>query len=174
MPGLPAFVTNDRLDTRVANLLGRALFAPVFADPTRSPNIARFAFLDPASRRFHADRDRVTRDAVGVLRVAAGKNPYDPELIRLIGELSTRSEEFRGLWGARAVHVFRQGVRRFRHPVVGEPELDHESMRLPGEDGLSVVVYSAAPGSAATDALTPLASWSATAGRGRRLDAPSR
>ncbi|MFJ8443079.1 helix-turn-helix domain-containing protein [Kitasatospora griseola] len=172
MPDLPAFVTNDRLDALAANPLGRALFAPMFADPTRSPNTARFAFLDPASRRFYVDRERVARDAVGVLRVTAGKNPYDPELIRLIGELSTRSEEFRGLWGARGVHVFRQGVKRFRHPVVGELELDHESMRLPGEDGLSVVVYSAAPGSAATDALTLLASWSATAGRERRLDAP--
>ncbi|PJN29177.1 helix-turn-helix domain-containing protein [Kitasatospora sp. CB02891] len=173
MPDLPAFVTNDRLDTLAANPLGRALFAPMFADPTRSPNTARFAFLDPASRRFYVDRERVTRDAVGVLRVAAGKNPHDPELIRLIGELSTRSEEFRSLWGARDVHVFRQGVKRFRHPVVGELELDHESMLLPGEDGLSVVVYSAAPGSAATDALTLLASWSATAGREQRLGAPS-
>ncbi|KIQ65708.1 XRE family transcriptional regulator [Kitasatospora griseola] len=173
MPDLPAFVTNDRLDALAANPLGRALFAPMFANPARSPNTARFAFLAPASRRFYVDRERVTRDAVGVLRVAAGKNPHDPELIRLIGELSTRSEEFRSLWGARDVHVFRQGVKRFWHPVVGELELDHESMLLPGEDGLSVVVYSAAPGSAATDALTLLASWSAPAGREKRLDAPS-
>ncbi|GGQ78340.1 hypothetical protein GCM10010195_37520 [Kitasatospora griseola] len=173
MPDLPAFVTNDRLDALAANPLGRALFAPMFADPTRSPNTARFAFLDPASRRFYVDRERVTRDAVGVLRVAAGKNPHDPELIRLRGELSTRSEEFRSFWGARDVHVFRQGVKRFRHPVVGELELDHESMLLPGDDRLSVVVYGAAPGSAATDALTLLASWSATAGREKRLDAPS-
>ncbi|MGW4380463.1 helix-turn-helix transcriptional regulator [Kitasatospora sp. NPDC004531] len=165
MPDLPAFVTNDRLDTLAANPLGRALFAPMFADPTGSPNTARFVFLDPAARRFYADREQVARDAVGGLRVAAGKNPFDPELTRLIGELSTRSAEFSRLWGAGDVHVFRRGVKRLRHPVVGELELDHESMRLPDENGLSVVVYSAPPGGPAADALSVLASWAATADR---------
>ncbi|WP_443135046.1 MmyB family transcriptional regulator [Kitasatospora sp. CB01950] len=88
--------------------------------------------------------------------------------------MSTRSEEFRTLWAARDVHVFRTGVKRFRHPAVGELELDHESRRLPGENGLSVVVYSAAPGSAADDALALLAGRSATAGPQQRIDAPTR
>lgn len=142
MPHLPAFVKNDRLDILAANALGRALFAPLYADPTTGANTARFAFLSPAARHFYTDWERVTHESVGVLRVAAGKNPYDKELSNLIGELCTRSGIFRTMWGSHDVHVFREGTKRLRHPVVGDLQLDHESMQL-DDDGLSVVVYSA-------------------------------
>lgn len=133
----------------------------MYADPTTSANSARFAFLSLAARQFYTGWERVTHAFVGVLRVAAGKNPYDRELSNLIGELCTRSAIFRTMWGSHDVHVFREGTKRLRHPVVGDLELDHESMQL--EDGLSVVDYSAPPNTAAEDALKLLASWSATA-----------
>jgi transcriptional regulator with XRE-family HTH domain len=173
MPQLPAFVKNDRLDTLAANPLGRALFSPMYADPTCQANSARFAFLNPEARQFYVDWKRVAHGAVGVLRIAAGKNPYDRELSNLIGELCTRSDAFRVLWGSHDVHVFREGTKRLRHPVVGELELEHESLALPEENGLSVVVYSAPPGSAAEDGLKLLASWSATAGQEQDADTPS-
>jgi transcriptional regulator with XRE-family HTH domain len=165
MPQLPAFVKNERLDTLAANPLGRALFAPMYADPAWGANSARFAFLSPEARHFYTDWERVTHEAVGVLRIAAGKNPYDRELSNLIGELCTRSDVFRTLWGSHDVHVFREGTKRLRHPVVGDLELEHENMLLPDENGLNVVVYSAPPGSPTEDALKLLASWSATAGQ---------
>ncbi|MEV5758355.1 transcriptional regulator [Streptomyces tendae] len=156
MPHLPAFVKNERLDTLAANALGRALFAPMYADPTTGANSARFAFLSPAARTFYTDWERVTYESVGVLCVAAGKNPYDRDLSNLIGELCTRSDIFRTMWGSHDVHVFREGTKRL-------------------EDGLSLVVYSAPPNTAAEDALKLLASWSATAGQdhARDTDIPS-
>ncbi|WP_329599848.1 helix-turn-helix transcriptional regulator [Streptomyces pseudovenezuelae] len=164
MPGMPAFVKNHRFDMLVANPLGRALFSEMYADPVCGANTLRFAFLSPAARRFFVDWERIARGAVGALRVEVGKNPYDRELSNLIGELSTRSDAFRVMWGAHDVHVFHDGTKRFRHPVVGELELDFESMNLPDGSGLTVALYNAAPGSAAADALNLLASWSATAG----------
>ncbi|MFI5877147.1 helix-turn-helix transcriptional regulator [Streptomyces sp. NPDC051445] len=164
MPGMPAFVKNHRFDMLVANPLGRALFSEMYADPVCGANTLRFAFLSPAARRFFVDWERIARGAVGALRVEVGKNPYDRELSNLIGELSTRSDAFRVMWGAHDVHVFHDGTKRFRHPVVGELELDFESMDLPDGSGLAVALYNAAPGSAAADALNLLASWSATAG----------
>lgn len=134
----------------------------MFADAACGANTARFLFLSPAARRFYVDWDRVAKSAVGALRVKAGKNPYDRELSNLIGELSTRSDAFRVLWGAHDVHVFRDGTKRFRHPVVGEFDLEYERMELPGESGLAVAVYSAPSGSAAEDSLKLLANWSAT------------
>ncbi|WP_329600134.1 helix-turn-helix transcriptional regulator [Streptomyces pseudovenezuelae] len=163
MPGMPAFVKNHRFDILVANPLGRALFSEMYADPVCGANTMRFAFLSPAARRFYVDWERIARGAVGALRIEAGKNPYDRELSNLIGELSTRSDAFRVMWGAHDVHVFHDGTKRFRHPVVGELELDFESMTLPDDSGLAVALYNAAPGSAAEDALNLLASWSATA-----------
>ncbi|ACU37007.1 helix-turn-helix transcriptional regulator [Actinosynnema mirum] len=162
MPGLPAFVKNARLDVLAANALGRALFSPMHEDPSCGANTARFAFLSPAARTFYLDWERVSREAVGVLRVAAGKNPHDRELSNLIGELSTRSDAFRVMWGSQVVHVHNRGVKRFRHPVVGELELDHETLDLSAGDGLGVVVYSAPPASAAEDGLKLLATWAAT------------
>src|SRR4029077_9764399 len=48
----PAFVLNGRLDILTANALGRALFSPIYADPARPPNNARFIFLDPHAAEF--------------------------------------------------------------------------------------------------------------------------
>ncbi|HWG26762.1 helix-turn-helix transcriptional regulator [Actinospica sp.] len=163
MPTVPVIVRNNRFDFVAANTLGRALFSEMYADPACGANSARFCFLSPAGRRFHRDWERIARIVVGSLRVEAAKNPYDRELSNLIGELSTRSDAFRVLWGAHDVHVFRDGTKRFRHPVVGDLDLDHETMLLPDESGLQIATYTAAPGSAAEDGLKLLASWCATA-----------
>lgn len=163
MPTLPAFVQNNRFDILEANPLGRALYAPMYADPACEANTARFVFFSPAARQYYVDWERIAKEAVGVLRVEAARNPYDRDLSNLIGELSTRSDTFRVLWGAHDVHVYREGTKRFRHPAVGNLDLEHETMALPGDEGLSLTAYSAAPGSAAEDGLKLLASWSATA-----------
>ncbi|MCW2947145.1 MAG: putative DNA-binding protein [Actinoallomurus sp.] len=163
MPSLPALVLNNHFDVLVVNPLGRALFSEMYADPACEANTARFVFLSPVARRFYLDWDRIANGVVGSLRVEAGRNPYDRELSNLIGELSTRSDAFRVLWGAHDVHVFREGTKRFNHPVVGDLQLEHQSMALPGDTGLIVALYSAAPGTATEDALKLLASWSATA-----------
>ncbi|MFK4269877.1 helix-turn-helix transcriptional regulator [Streptomyces milbemycinicus] len=165
MPEMPAFVMNNRLDTLAANPLGQALYSEMYADPTCGANVARFAFFNPAARRFYTDWERMARFAVGALRIEAGKSPYDRELSNLIGELSTRSDAFRVMWASHDVHVFRESTKRLNHPLVGDLELDQETMSLPDESGLSVVVYSAPPGTAAEDGLKLLASWSATTGQ---------
>jgi len=156
----PAYVRNNRMDILAANSLARALLHEMFEQ--EPANACRFAFLDPRATRFYPDWQRVARDAVGVLRVEVAKNPYDQGLSSLIGELSTRSDVFRTLWGAHDVHVYTKGTKRFHHPVVGEMELVHESLSLPGDDGLSLTVHSADPGTPAADALQLLASWAAT------------
>ena len=155
----PAYLRNNRMDILAANPLARALHCQAFEQEPANP--CRFVFLDPRAPLFYRDWERVAHDGVGVLRVAAAKNPYDRELQDLIGELSTRSDTFRTLWGAHDVHVYTKGTKRFRHPVVGDLELVHESLDLPGDDGLSITVYSADPGTPTADALRLLASWAA-------------
>jgi hypothetical protein len=66
-------------------------------------------FFGPAARRFCLDWERVARGSVGALRVDAGRNPYDVELSNLIGELSTRSDAFRIMWGATTCTCFARG-----------------------------------------------------------------
>jgi hypothetical protein len=155
-------VRNGRHDILAANLLARALYSPVFDDPRRPVNTTRFAYLNPAARDFWRDYDQITHDSAAMLRMEAGRNPHDPDLIRLVGELSTQSELFRERWASRDVKFHRSGLKRLHHPVVGDLELNYESMDLPSEPGLVLNVYTAPAGSPSADALTLLASWAAT------------
>lgn len=158
----PAWVRNGRHDILAANLLARALYSPVFDDPRRPVNTTRFVYLNPAARDFWRDYDQITHDSAAMLRMEAGRNPHDRDLIRLVGELSTQSELFRERWASRDVKFHRSGVKRLHHPVVGDLELNYESMDLPSEPGLVLNVYTAPADSASADALKLLASWAAT------------
>jgi transcriptional regulator with XRE-family HTH domain len=162
MSGVPAFVRNGRLDIVGANRLFRALYSQHFDDTAQPQNTARFMFLDPRATTFYVDWDRVAHDVVAVLRAEAGRDPYDRELSDLVGELSTRSELFRKLWAAHNVRSHDTGLKRFHHPVVGELNLTFESMELVADPGLTMTVYTAEPGSKSEEALSLLASWTAT------------
>lgn len=159
----PAYVRNSRMDVLAVNRVGRALFADVYAEGAASFNLARYLFLDPRSRDFYTQWDVVARDAVAALRIEAGRNPYDRGLTGLIGELSTRSEEFRGWWAAHNVKFHNTAAKTLRHPAVGELELTGEALALPGDHGLTIITYTVEPHSASEQALNFLASWSAQA-----------
>ena len=158
----PAYVRNGRLDLLAGNTLGLALYAPVFEDPSGTTNMARFIFLHPGASEFFPDWERIANDAVAILRAAAGRDPYDKPLSDLIGELSTRSEEFRVRWAAHNVKFHRTGAKLLHHPVVGDLTLDYEALELAGDTGQRILVYSAEPGSPSQDALDLLASWATT------------
>ena len=129
----------------------------------RTPNLARFQFLDPASRDFYPDWDLFAEMCVGVMRAEAGRDPHDRGLQDLVGELSTRSETFRRLWADHDVRTHGTGTKRFRHPVVGELTLAYEELAITAEPGLVLLVYTAEPGSPSAERLGLLASWAAPA-----------
>ncbi|GAA4551760.1 helix-turn-helix domain-containing protein [Amycolatopsis samaneae] len=157
----PAFVLNGRGDVLAANALGRALYAPMIeAARGATPNHARFVFLDPRSHQFWGDWERAADDLVALLHAQAGRDPYDKDLTDLIGELSTRSDEFRTRWAGHDVRQYHQGAKPIHHPVVGTLHLTYESLELPA-DGLILFAYGAEPGSDSEDALRILASWAA-------------
>ena len=158
---MPAYLRNGRFDVLAANDLGRALYSPLYehSGPGRIPNSARFVFLARDAGDFFTDYDQVANDCVAFLRAEAGRNPYDKDLTELIGELSTRSEDFRRRWAAHDVKYHRTGRKRFHHPLVGDVELDYEAFELPGDAGQRVNVYTAPPDSASEQALRILASW---------------
>jgi transcriptional regulator with XRE-family HTH domain len=162
MTETPAFVRNGRLDIVAANTLGQALYSPAFAGPARPVNLARFRFLDPVAREFYPDFSDSAHTTVALLRTEAGRDPFNKSLTDLIGELSTRSEEFRTLWAAHNVRLHRSGLKHFNHPVVGRIDLMFEAMALEADQGLTLTAYTAEPGTPSRDALALLASWAAT------------
>jgi transcriptional regulator with XRE-family HTH domain len=161
MTGAAAHIGNERLDILGANLLGRALFLAMF-DGQENPNAARFVFLNPRARDFYLDWDRIARDVVATLRSAAGRNPYDRGLSDLVGELSTRSEEFRQHWAKHDVGFHISGIKRFHHSQVGDLELNYERLEVVFDAGLTIFTYTADPGTRSAEALGLLGSLAAT------------
>lgn len=159
---IPAFVQNGRLDVLHGNRLGRALFPDLFRDAARPTNGARNVFLNPRSPDFYKEWDTIANDVVALLRAQAGRDPYDRGLTDLIGELSTRSEDFRVRWARHDVRLHRSGTKHFHHPVVGDLTLTYEALEPPGDPGLTIFVYIAEPNSPSQEALDLLASWTAT------------
>src|SRR6478735_7338089 len=156
-----AFVRDPHQNLLATNALGRAFYSPVIGEGGRLPNLARFQFLDPASRDFYPDWELFAGMCVGIMRTEAGRDPHDRGLQDLVGELSTQSEVFRRLWSAHDVRSHGTGTKRFTHPVVGELTLAYEELAITAEPGLVLMVYTAEPGSPSAERLQLLASWAA-------------
>lgn len=160
MAPLPAFVTDHRLDVVAWNDLGAELMGGL-ADPgRRDRNNARFLFLDPAARELWPEWADRAAEAVGQLRVAAGRYPHDSELGTLIAQLSAKSTDFRRIWDSGEVMMCAAGRKRLRHPATGLLDLDYETLHVPaapGETGLIMHVFSAEEGTPEAAALERLA-----------------
>ena len=156
-----AVVRNAQSDVIAFNALGRAFYSPLIGDGGRTPNLARFQFLDPTSRDFYPDWDRFADMCVAMMRAEAGRDPHNRALQDLVGELSTQSDTFRRLWGAHNVRTHGAGTKRFSHPVVGELTLAYEEFAVTAEPGHILLVYTAEPGSPSAERLRLLASWAA-------------
>ena len=122
MTTTPAFVRNGRLDILAINALGRALYARSFDDPDAGRRTwPGSASSTRAPRDFYPDWDDAAHTTVALLRTEAGRDPYNRDLTALVGELATRSDEFRTRWAAHDVRLHRTGTKHFHHPVVGAP-----------------------------------------------------
>jgi transcriptional regulator with XRE-family HTH domain len=173
MTGIPAYARTTRMEIVAANELCQALYGGALDDERLPLNLARYLFLDPHSRGFFLDWDAVADDLVGALRVQAGRDPLDRDLSDLIGELSTRSDEFVERWARQNVRLHRTARKRLHNRVVGEIELTGNALELPGDD-LVLIAYTADPGSQAEDQLKLLAAWSATQETAANHNGPAR
>ena len=152
--GSAVWIRNERMDFIAGNALGRAVYAPVMDDPSsQGGNNALFAFLSPAARNFYTDWDKGADDIVATLRLSAGRNPRDTGLSDLIGELVTRSDEFSRRWASHNVRFHRSGLKRLRHPLVGDLELTYEAMQLPDSPGWTMFAFTAESGTASDERL---------------------
>ena len=165
----PALILGRRTDVLASNALGRALLTDWTLLPPRHRNYIRWVFLDPGARDAFLDWPAVAADVVGTLRLYAGRNPDDPQLSELVGELSIKSPEFRAWWNGRHVHERTHGTKRMHHPAVGPITLRYEARVLPGDPDQTLFLYATDPGSPSYDNLRLLGSLAA-----RTAPAPGR
>jgi MmyB-like transcription regulator ligand binding domain/Helix-turn-helix domain len=161
MTGTPAYIRNARMDVIAANSLCFALYGDILSPGILPLNLARFMFLDPRSKDFFLEWDAVADDLAAALRVEAGRNPRDRALNALIGDLATGSDEFSVRWARHNVRFHRTARKTLHNPLVGEIELTGDSLELPGE-GLTLIAYTAEPGSHAQEQLAFLTIWNTT------------
>ncbi|MFI9103511.1 helix-turn-helix domain-containing protein [Streptomyces fildesensis] len=159
---VPVVVTGRRSDVLAWNTLGHALLAG-HVDPTGPerpadrPNMARLVFLDAHIRELYVDWPAKARAVVGNLRLVAGRHPQDARLTSLIGELTTRSTEFAGMWADHRVRACDSAEYELRHPLVGALTVRQQTLTGASEPEQSLVMVTATPGSASQAALELLA-----------------
>ncbi|MFG1663926.1 helix-turn-helix domain-containing protein [Streptomyces sp. Y7] len=157
----PALVLGKRLDILAWNTAATSLYTDFAAVPAERRNYLRLMFTDPTIRGLHQEWAHDARDAVAAVRMEAGTDPDDPELARLVGDLTIQDADFRTWWAEHRVNSATYGTKHYRHPVVGELTLDCDTWASPDGSGQRLMVLTAEPGTPSHDALRILASWTA-------------
>lgn len=153
----PAFVLGRRTDVIGWNRLGAALITDFGAIPEQDRTFIRLLFADPAMRSLYADWPGVVELAIAQLRRDSARYPDDPELTRIVSELSAQFPEFADIWTAHEVAGRGTGSKTLHHPVVGELTLDWEILASAMDPDQQIVLWTAAPGSESVTRLRRLA-----------------
>ncbi|WP_204071912.1 helix-turn-helix domain-containing protein [Planotetraspora phitsanulokensis] len=148
----PAMVLGRWMDVLAMNPIAEALYDGL----KHNDNLIRMVFLNPESREFYADWEKIAYYKAAHLRAVAGTDPDDPFLPGLVEELSEESDEFRRLWARHDVHFKTHDAKQFRHRDVGELNLVYESFTVNSAPGQQLMIFQAEPGSETEKALAML------------------
>ncbi|WP_086055491.1 helix-turn-helix transcriptional regulator [Protofrankia coriariae] len=159
--GSPAYIVGPHTEVLAWNPLACAVFADFPRLPPERRVKARLVYLDETWRDLYDDWEQKADDLVAYLRYQAGRDPDDPDLAALVGELSVKSEDFRRRWSRYVVRDKTHGTLRLNHPLVGPLDLSWETLRSTGEEHHVLIVYFAEPDSPSEGALRLLGSWQA-------------
>ncbi|WP_443078923.1 helix-turn-helix transcriptional regulator [Streptomyces sp. NBC_01497] len=160
LTALPALVLNRRMDVLAWNKAATWLLVDFEALPRARCNLVTLAFLDPAYQSlFGAGWEPMAKESVAALRMEAGRSPDDAALQALVGELCVRDTRFRDWWAAQSVSSPKLRRKTYHHPLAGPLTLDAQVFSVEGSPGLSLVSYSAVPGSPSEEALRFLVQW---------------
>ncbi|EPD55718.1 hypothetical protein HMPREF1211_07683 [Streptomyces sp. HGB0020] len=155
----PALVLGKRLDILAWNPAATALYTDFAALPASRRNYMRLLFTDPVVRALHRAWAHDAREAVAALRMEAAAEPDDPDLAKLVGELSLQDPDFRTWWAEHRVSSASYGTKHYRHHLVGDLTLDCDTWSSPDGSGQRLMILTAEPGSPSHDALRILTSW---------------
>ncbi|MER6160804.1 helix-turn-helix domain-containing protein [Streptomyces sp. NPDC001868] len=157
----PAFVIGRRTDILGWNRLAAALWTDFGRYPEEERVFLRLLFTEPWMRTLYADWEEVTRLAIAQLRMESARYPGEPHLAALVKELSARDAQFRQWWTEHDVAMRGKGIKKLRHPVVGELTLDWNTLTCGTDPDQHIIVWNAEPGSPSDVGLRLLASWAA-------------
>ncbi len=162
---VPALVMTASTHVVGWNDLACALFTDFANRPAPQRNTAWLLFRDDDVAARHRNWEASARDTVGMLRMAAGRTPDDPDLTALVGELSVHSPTFRQYWHKHHVYEKSTGLTQLHHPQIGDIDLTFIAWRTPASPNQTLVTYTPEPGSPSAHAIDLLGSITATSRR---------
>jgi transcriptional regulator with XRE-family HTH domain len=138
----PALIRTALWDVVAWNRAVAVVLTDYAALPPENRNVLRFIFLDPRARAAQYDWESVARMVVGTFRVEAARAGAAAAVQPLVDELSARSPDFAAMWRDNDVRAHHgDGVKRIRHPVLGELAFEFSSFAIEGRPDLSMAVY---------------------------------
>jgi transcriptional regulator with XRE-family HTH domain len=140
----PALIKTATWDVVAWNRAAAAVLTDYGALPPGQRNILRLIFCDPRVRAAQYDWESVARFVVGAFRADAARAGAVSEVGQLVDELCRRSPEFEALWRDNNVQVHGEGVKRLRHPILGQIGLEYSAFAVDGRSDLSMIVYNPA------------------------------
>ncbi|WP_194891031.1 helix-turn-helix transcriptional regulator [Catenulispora pinisilvae] len=161
MRDIPAIVMDPRGDIVAWNPLAAALYFDFAELPPRERNMIRMLFLEPRVRGMHRNWEEVAAVSVARMRMSVGLMPGDRRMAELVSELLERDADFRRWWGGHEVLATDTFRKSFDHPVAGWLLLDWQALSVAADPDLTMIVFTAPPGSPTADSLRMLASWAA-------------
>jgi transcriptional regulator with XRE-family HTH domain len=117
---VPAYIMGRYWDMLAWNPHAATLFTGWLDMPQQgTPNLLRFVFLEPVARTLLVDWEIRARRITAEFRADSRTRLEEPELQKLVTELSQASPEFARFWKQHDVLERQGGQRDFRHPVRG-------------------------------------------------------
>jgi len=140
----PALVRTATWDVVAWNRAATLVLSDYGALPPGRRNILRLIFGDPAVRAAQYDWESVARFVVAAFRADATRAGAAAEVTALVDELSRMSPEFQALWRENDVRTYGEGLKRLRHPILGEIAFEYSAFSVDGRPDLGMVVYNPA------------------------------
>jgi transcriptional regulator with XRE-family HTH domain len=142
----PAYLKTARWDVLDWSPALSAVFGDLAAVPAVHRNMLWLAFVDPQYRQMMADWLTDARAMLAKFRLEFGQRSDDPDFVTLVQELQHASPEFRSWWPEQDILGSGEGVKRFRHPKLGEIQFEHTTFLVDAAPDLRFVIYTPLPG----------------------------
>ncbi len=137
----PAFVRTPTWDVIAWNRAAAAVLTDYGALPSKDRNILRLLFLDARAQDIQFDWEETARFVVGVFRADAVRAGATERARPLVEELLNKSPDFAAMWMSNDVRAFGEGLKRLRHPILGEIEMEYSAFTVDGRPDLALTVY---------------------------------
>lgn len=134
----PAYLLDRRWNASGWNALAERLFGGWLGGAER--NLLRYVFLDPMARTFICDWENRAQRLVAEFRADTSRRAGDPDVSKLVQELTRAAPLFARLWDDYGVLEREGGTRTFNHPRDGVLLYEQITLNPAGCPGYKLVM----------------------------------